>query len=103
MADRLSQRRSSPISNMTGITRYTRTHNIRAGVVRVGVQEADRGHHDHCTAGIGHRHPDPDRGMAVATLRAGDRVGTGRDVISIGSHACGHSAVVATCASPANT
>lgn len=69
---------------MTGITRYTRTHNIRAGVVRVGVQEADRG-------------------MAVATLRAGDRVGTGRDVISIGSHACGHSAVVATCASPANT
>lgn len=69
---------------MTGITRYTRTHNIRAGVVRVGVQEADRG-------------------MAVATLRAGDRVGAGRDVICGRRLTCGHCAVVATCASPANT
>jgi len=66
---------------MTGIASIT--HNIRAGVVGVGVQEADRG-------------------MAVATLRAGDRVGAGRDVISVGSHTCGHCAVVATCASPAN-
>lgn len=69
---------------MTGITRYTRTHNIRAGVVRVGVQEADRG-------------------MAVATLRAGDRVGAGRDVICGRRLTSGHCAVVATCASPANT
>jgi hypothetical protein len=66
---------------MTGIASIT--HNIRAGVIRVGVQEADRG-------------------MAVATLGAGDRVCARRYVISVGSHTCGHSAVVATCASPAD-
>lgn len=83
MADRLTQRRPGPISNMTGITAYTRTHNVRAGVVGVGIQETDRG-------------------MAVATFRVGDRVYTGRDVIFSWRLANRHSAVVATCASPAN-
>ena len=41
MAGRLSQRRTTTISNMAGITGYTRTHNVRAGVVGVGIQKTD--------------------------------------------------------------
>ena len=42
MADRLSLRRTSTISNMTGITRYARTHNFRTGVVGVAAQKTNR-------------------------------------------------------------
>ena len=66
---------------MTGIAPVT--HNIGAGMVRVGVQEAGRG-------------------MAVATLGAGDRVCAGRDVIFSWRHANRHRTVMTTAACPAN-
>jgi len=43
MADRLPFRLTSTISNMAGITCYTRTHNVRAGMVGVGIQKTGRG------------------------------------------------------------
>ena len=78
MADRLT--RHLPYA-MAGIAPVT--HNIRACVVRVGIQEAGRG-------------------MAVTTLGAGDRVGTGRDFIFSWRHANRHRTVMTTAACPAN-
>ena len=64
---------------MAGIAGYTRTHNIGAGVVWVGIQKTDSG-------------------MAVTAFRAGDRVGAGRDVSRGRRLASGHSSVVAAAA-----
>jgi len=84
MTDRLTRRRTRTISNMTGIARYTRTHNVRAGMIGVGVQETDRG-------------------MAITAFRVGDRVGAGWDVSGSRRHTSSHSAVVATAAYSGNT
>ena len=42
MAERLPLRRPRPISNMTGITGYARTHNFGAGVVGVAAHKTNR-------------------------------------------------------------
>lgn len=42
MADRLTQCRTRAISNMTGITCYTRTRHVRAGMIGIGIQETGR-------------------------------------------------------------
>lgn len=68
---------------MTGITRYTRTHNIRAGVIRIW-----RGEGHYC--------------MAVNAFRAGDRVFAGRNVIFSWRHASRQRTVMTAAACPAN-
>ena len=77
MADRLTLRRTRPISNMAGIAGYTRSYNGRASMVGVGIQKTDSG-------------------MTVTTLRVGDRVGAGWNVVGGGCLTRGHSAVVAS-------
>lgn len=69
MARRLPYRRTRTTSNMAGVTRYTRTHNVRAGMVGVGIQKT------------GSR-------MAVAAFCVGNHM---TFVLT-----CGNSAVVAT-------
>ena len=80
MADRLTLRRSC---TMAGITRYTRTYNVRAGVVGVRIQKTDSS-------------------MTVPTFRVGDRVGAGWSVSGGWCHTCGYLAVVASGARPGN-
>ena len=80
MADRLALRCSS---TMAGMTRYTRAHNVGAGMVWVGIQKTDSS-------------------MTVTTLRVGDRVGAGWGVSGGGCHTCGYLAVVASGACPGN-
>ena len=83
MADRLPRSRTTAISNMAGVTRYTRTHYVRAGVVGVGRQKTNSG-------------------MTVTAFRVGDRVFTGRGVGGGGRFTSGNSAVMATIACPGN-
>ena len=81
MTVRLAHRRTSTISNMTGITRYTRTLHVRAGMVRVSIQKTGRG-------------------MTVTAFRAGIRVATALE--DGGRLTSGHRAIVATGASADN-
>ena len=83
MADHLTLRRTRTISNMTGITRYTRAHNVRAGMVWVRIQKTGSG-------------------MTVTAFRVSDRVGAGWGVSGGCCHTGGHLAVVASGARPGN-
>ena len=80
MADRLALRCSS---TMAGITRYTRAHNVGAGMVWVGIQKTGSG-------------------MTVTAFRVSDRVGAGWGVSGGWCYTGGHLAVVATGARPGN-
>ena len=84
MANSLTCSRTTTISNMAGVTRYTRTHNVRAGVVGVGIQKTGSG-------------------MTVTAFRVGDRVSAklgrfaaGYGFIFGGCLTDGYSAVVAS-------
>ena len=69
---------------MAGITPYTRAHNVRAGMVGVGIQKTD------CS-------------MTVTAFCVGDRMGAGRDVGGGGCHTSGNSTVVAPGTCPGNS
>ena len=81
MARRLALRHSS---TMAGITRYTRTDNVRTSMVRVGIQKTDSG-------------------MTVSAFSVDDRVAAGWGVGGGGRHTGGNSAVVACGARPGSS
>ena len=62
---------------MAGITGYTRTHNGRARVIRIGILKTFSG-------------------MTVTALRIGVRVRTGWRIVDSRRHTCGYGPVVAT-------
>ena len=84
MTNRLTQCRTGTISGMAGITGYTGTHNVRTGVVGVGIQETGRG-------------------MTVTAFGVGNRVIAGRRIVLCGCLTRSHSTVVATAAYPGYT